>query len=73
MDAPLSPAGDRSDTSFLAPLRMRDFRRVATGQLVSSVDNAMYKVGQAWLLIGTACGGGALIGLLATFQLCDIR
>ncbi|MFJ3927529.1 MFS transporter [Streptomyces sp. NPDC090022] len=57
------------DAGVLSPLRLRGFRHLAVGQLVSSAGNAMYKMGQAWLLIGATGGDGALIGLLAAFQL----
>ncbi|MDH6575441.1 MFS transporter [Kitasatospora sp. MAP5-34] len=56
-------------SGFLSPLRMRGFRNIAVGQLVSSVGNAMYKVAQAWLLAGATGANGTLIGLLAVFQL----
>lgn len=58
--------------SLLAPLRMRGFRHIAIGQLVSSVGNAMYKVAQSWLLARATGGNGTLIGLLAAFQLAPL-
>jgi MFS family permease len=56
-------------STLLAPLRMRGFRHIAIGQLVSSAGNAMYKVAQIWLLARITGGDGTLIGLLAAFQL----
>ena len=69
MYAPPAATEDTGGHGFLAPLRMRGFRHLAVGQLVSSVGNAMYKVAQAWLLAATTGSNGTLIGLLAAFQL----
>lgn len=60
------------DSGLLGPLRLRGFRLLAVGQLVSSAGNAMYKLGQAWLLIGATGGDGTLIGFLAVFQLAPL-
>ncbi|MCB5179007.1 MFS transporter [Streptomyces antimicrobicus] len=64
--------GSGRAAGVLGPLRLAGFRHLAVGQLVSSTGNAMYKTGQAWLLIGAAGGSGTLIGLLALFQLAPL-
>ncbi|MFE2547332.1 MFS transporter [Streptomyces sp. NPDC059355] len=63
------PAEASRTTGALSPLRLRGFRHLAMGQLVSSLGNAMYKVAQSWLLAASTGGNGSLVGLLAAFQL----
>ncbi|MEU8033368.1 MFS transporter [Streptomyces sp. NPDC049099] len=78
MPSPPSPAPppamaeDSDGSRFLAPLRLRGFRHLAVGQLVSSCGNAMYKVAHTWLLAGVTHGNGTRVGLLAVFQLAPL-
>ncbi|MEV0640710.1 MFS transporter [Streptomyces sp. NPDC050619] len=68
-DSDVHPTGRSNDEGFLAPLRLRAFRSIAVGQLVSSLGTSMAKVAQSWLLLETTGAKGSLLGLLATFQL----
>ncbi|GAA2339028.1 MFS transporter [Streptomyces kunmingensis] len=72
MTATADPGVQPSDGGFLAPLRLRAFRSVAVGQLVSSLGTSMAKVAQSWLLLETTGAKGSLLGLLATFQLAPV-